>query len=330
VVIAVAAVEYGVIPFVVRTRSEISVLDQVAWPLLVVAVLAEIASLAAYTRLTQTLLDPSDRLRFAIQWRIDVTGYGLSHAVPGGGATAAGLRVGLMVDRDIAASTALALTVVQLALSVIGLMMVWLLGLLMVVPHTGFTATTVALLLTTSVVLAALEAAPHQAGVPPALRRLGSTTVHALVPRRWREAVHDALVSGARWLREPRVTRRGVAWGGANWLLDAVCLWLCLRAFGAAVPVELVLATYGLVNMVAMLPLTPGGIGIVEGLLIPAMAAAGAPAGAALAGVLTWRLLQFWLPIPAGALCWTTLVAHRHRGGSVSGGPVHEDVGDDR
>ncbi|GAB7006635.1 hypothetical protein JCM18899A_41080 [Nocardioides sp. AN3] len=306
-VLAIAALEYGVIPFLARARHEASVLDEVSWPLLLVAGALEAASLAAYTGLTQSLLESSVRLGFGVQWRIDLAGCGLSHAVPGGGATGAGLRVRLMVGHGVASATALALTVVQLALSVSGLMTVWLLGVLMAVPRTGVTTTVVALVLTTTAVLLALEVAPRRPQLPPRLRRIGSRALQVL-PVRWRSSVRTAVVSGARWLRDSRLTRRGIAWASTNWLLDAICLWVSLRAFGATVPVELVLASYGLANMLAFLPLTPSGIGIVEGLLVPAMAAAGAPAAVALAGVLTWRLLQFWLPIPIGAVCWASLL----------------------
>lgn len=92
----VAAVEYGVVPFHIQARTEFSLLGEVVWQFLLVAAALEVASLAAYTRLSQVLLGPSRRLGFGTQWRIDLVGYGLSHAVPGGGATASGMRVALL------------------------------------------------------------------------------------------------------------------------------------------------------------------------------------------------------------------------------------------
>ncbi|HEY7488360.1 MAG TPA: hypothetical protein VH912_28215, partial [Streptosporangiaceae bacterium] len=72
VVVAIAAVEYGVIPFLVHARTELSLLGQVSWQLLVAAVVLESASRAAYTQLTQTLIGSSTRLSFGTQWRIDL------------------------------------------------------------------------------------------------------------------------------------------------------------------------------------------------------------------------------------------------------------------
>nr|WP_281374683.1 YbhN family protein [Nocardioides soli] len=314
VVVTVAAVEYGLVPFLARARSDLVVLEAAVWPLLLVAGALEVMSLAAYTRLTQTLLEPDQRLTFGTQWRIDLAGYGLGHALPGGGATAGGLRVTLMTDRGVSPASALALTVVQLALSALGLAAVWLLGVLMAVPRTGVTMTLVLLLAVTAAALVVLETAPHRSAASPRFSRAGRRVLRVLVPLRWRAQVRAAVATGAVTLRDGRVTRSGVAWAILNWLLDSICLWVCLRAFGAVVPIEVVIAAYGLANTVALLPVTPGGIGIVEGLMIPAMATTGASAGAAVAGVLTWRLFQFWLPIPVGALCWVSLVRLAGRG----------------
>lgn len=79
-----------------------------------------------------------------------------------------------------------------------------------------------------------------------------------------------------------------------------------------------------------MLPLTPGGIGIVEGVLIPTLMGFGAPAQVALVGVLGWRLVSFWLPIPVGALSWLTLRRHRRerpRGPIGAGRPAVSGTG---
>jgi uncharacterized protein (TIRG00374 family) len=107
--------------------------------------------------------------------------------------------------------------------------------------------------------------------------------------------------------RQPDLVRRGALWAAANWLLDAASLWVFLRAFGATVnPINLVVA-YGLAGVIAALPLTPGGLGVVETILPATLAGFGVPAGIALAGVLAWRFAQFWLPIPLGGLAYLSL-----------------------
>jgi hypothetical protein len=53
-----------------------------------------------------------------------------------------------------------------------------------------------------------------------------------------------------------------------------------------------------------MIPLTPGGLGFVEAGLTGMLALADVAASAAVVATLAYRLVSFWLPIPAGALAY--------------------------
>lgn len=53
-------------------------------------------------------------------------------------------------------------------------------------------------------------------------------------------------------------------------------------------------------QLAAAIPLTPGGVGVVETAMIGVLVASGAPAAAATATVLGWRLVSHWLPIVVG------------------------------
>src|SRR5205085_10458733 len=97
------------------------------------------------------------------------------------------------------------------------------------------------------------------------------------------------------------------AWAAANWLLAAAALWACVRAAGATLGADGTFVAYGIAAVVAALPVTPGGLGVVEASLIPSLIAAGAPHGAAVLGVLAWRALTFLLPIPVGAVSFVVL-----------------------
>jgi hypothetical protein len=62
------------------------------------------------------------------------------------------------------------------------------------------------------------------------------------------------------------------------------------------------------------LPITPSGLGLSEGLMIPALIAVGSPRVAVALGVLTWRAIAYWLPIPLGATAYAAhQVGRRHR-----------------
>jgi uncharacterized protein (TIRG00374 family) len=96
-------------------------------------------------------------------------------------------------------------------------------------------------------------------------------------------------------------------WSAVNWLFDAASLWVFVVAFGYRVDVGGILVAFGLANTLAILPITPGGVGIIEGVLVPSLVGFGTPKNIALLGVLTWRLFNYWAPIPAGGVAWLSL-----------------------
>jgi hypothetical protein len=71
-------------------------------------------------------------------------------------------------------------------------------------------------------------------------------------------------------------------------------------------PIDLLVA-YGLANILAVIPITPGGLGVVEFISISTLTGFGVAGGAATAGVLCWRLVNFWLPIPFGGIAYLSL-----------------------
>jgi uncharacterized protein (TIRG00374 family) len=99
----------------------------------------------------------------------------------------------------------------------------------------------------------------------------------------------------------------------AYWLLDASSLWVFLASFGRPIDPVALLVAYGAANAIGSLPVTPGGPGLVEGVLIPSLLGFGVPSAAAVLGVLSWRLVQFWLPIPVAGVCLLSLRASRWR-----------------
>jgi putative heme transporter len=93
----------------------------------------------------------------------------------------------------------------------------------------------------------------------------------------------------------------------ANWLLDCSCLALCFLAVGAGVPWKGLLLAYGAGQLAANLPITPGGLGVVEGSLTIALVAFGGAAPSTVVAVLLYRVLSFWLALPVGWGAWAWL-----------------------
>src|SRR4051794_38890264 len=87
-----------------------------------------------------------------------------------------------------------------------------------------------------------------------------------------------------------------------RWLLDYLTLVAAVYAVGARPHVSLVLLAFCAAQVLGTLPLTPGGLGLVEAGLTGTLALAGVGGGAAVVATLAYRLVSFLLPIPAGAL----------------------------
>lgn len=106
-----------------------------------------------------------------------------------------------------------------------------------------------------------------------------------------------------------------------NWLFDYLALLAAIAATGSPVRPTLVLLAYGASMVLGMIPITPGGLGFVEAGLTGLLALAGVPAGQAALATLAYRLVSFWLPLPAGAIA-AGLHRRRYRGGAVSPEPA--------
>ena len=80
-------------------------------------------------------------------------------------------------------------------------------------------------------------------------------------------AVLEAANSFSLLAKDKRVMAWSLVWASLNWLLDAASLWCFVAAFGhLANPIEL-FAAYGIANVAGALPLTPGGLGVVDSIL---------------------------------------------------------------
>jgi uncharacterized protein (TIRG00374 family) len=118
--------------------------------------------------------------------------------------------------------------------------------------------------------------------------------------------------------RDIVVTALGREWWEAlllaagRWLLDYLTLIAALYAIGASPRPSLVLLAFCAAQLLGTLPLTPGGLGFVEAGLTGTLALAGVGGAAAVVATLAYRLVSFWLPIPAGVVA---AIVHRRRFG---------------
>jgi len=128
-------------------------------------------------------------------------------------------------------------------------------------------------------------------------------TIRGVLGRKWRQAV---LLT---------VGRLG---------FDLGCLLAALRATGANPRPSLVLLAYAAAGILALLPLTPGGLGIVEASLSGLLILAGVHAGQAFLATLAYRIASYWLPLLAGPPAY---LLFRHRYERPAPKPATPDTG---
>ena len=304
-------VYYVVLPQWARSKESADLLTQVNPVLLAVAVGLQIASLLAYTVLTKVTLPPEPHLSLFTIFRIQLATKSVTNVVPGGSAAGGTLGYRLFTEAGVAPTSAgFAMATVGLGSAVVLNLLLWV-ALLISIPLNGYNPLYAGVALVGVILLASAGALVYllmegrdraEKVLRSIARRLpyvqdetASRFVHQLADR-----LHDLA-------RQPQLLKSGVLWASANWLLEAASLWVFLMAFGAWVnPINLIVA-YGLAGVLAAIPVTPGGLGVVEAALTPTLVGFGVPAGTATIAVLCWRFVQFWLPIPLGGTAYLSL-----------------------
>jgi uncharacterized protein (TIRG00374 family) len=85
---------------------------------------------------------------------------------------------------------------------------------------------------------------------------------------------------------------------------DFLCLLASVRATGSHPRPSLVLVAYAVSGIIGLIPITPGGLGIVEASLTGLLVLAGTSSGDAFLATLTYRLASYWVPMLAGPIAY--------------------------
>ncbi len=95
---------------------------------------------------------------------------------------------------------------------------------------------------------------------------------------------------------------RIITWGVLNWLLDCACFAMMFLALDVPIPWKGLLLAYGAGQLAASLPITPGGLGVVEGSITVALVAFGGAEATTAYAVLLYRIISFWMILVIGWL----------------------------
>lgn len=310
-VLAAAVIYFFVLPLLPSFRQAVNDLNQVEPFLLVVGIGLQGLSLYAYSLLTKAALgEQGDRITSLRLFRIQLSTKALGNIVPGGSAasTALGFRLLTMsgVPRP---DAAFALATAGIGSAVVLNLILWF-GLIVSIPVRGVNpgygaAAIVGVLLMAFAAFLIFGLVDGQGRserlVRAVARRLRFDEHHAAEVLAHLGSRIEGLVL------DKGLLIRVLGWATINWTLDALSLWVFLRAFGGSIDLDALIVSFGLANVFSVIPITPGGLGLVEGIYIPALVGFGLTRRTAAVGVLTYRVAQFWMPIVVGWLSYLSL-----------------------
>jgi uncharacterized protein (TIRG00374 family) len=316
-------IEYLVVPELVGASKDLVLLGGVNAGWLAAGLVLECLSLFCYGLLTQAVLPPagpddSPRPGLSRLFRIDLAAAAIAHVIPAGTLGSAGIGYRLFTAEGIKGNDAAVMMATKgLGSTVVLNVLLWL-SLVVSIPLAGFHPIYVTVAVLGAVALLAVAALAfgitRGAGRASRILHVIGDRIPGLTGDRLEQGFRDAGASLSALGRDRRTMSWSLLWASLNWLLDAASLWCFVAAFGRFVnPVEL-FAAYGIANVAGVLPVTPAGLGIVDSVAPLLLVSFGVTRSVATLGVLGWRLVNFWLPIPAGAAAYVSLKVPRGAG----------------
>ena len=314
---------YIVLPSLLATFGELPRLRGIGWWFFLLLFVLESASFWC--------LWTVQRLALGVRRVFDVAcsqlaGNSVSHALPGGAAAGGVLQYRMLVQAGLNAAT------VTTALTAVGLLdLATLFSLpILALPSIITGQQTQPPLVLGAIVGAILfvllgSFAALALGSDGAVRWVARTAAKVVRRFRRRRKIDPDLVA-ERTIASRNLVRRTLAgsWRRAvpaaygNALLDVAALQAAIFATGAGFHPSLTVLAYVAAAVLAMIPLTPGGVGFVEAGLTGMLTLIGATGAQAVLATLLYRLFSYWLPMLSGAVAWA-LFKRRHPAVAAAG-----------
>lgn len=111
--------------------------------------------------------------------------------------------------------------------------------------------------------------------------------------------IHDAISGFQETMKMLMSNKKGLAYtltlSFVIWFFEIFRVYLVFLAFGSNVSMIIIGEVFIVSCLVGMIPLLPGGLGAVDGLMIVFFSAAGVPASVSAAATVIERLISFWM-----------------------------------
>jgi uncharacterized protein (TIRG00374 family) len=301
-------------------RDGLHRLDHPAWPWLLAACAIQASSMVVFARLQRWLLRCGGvDVRLLDMVEITLAGNALSTSIPGGAAWAAGWIWGQLRRRSVDRVLAGWVVLVAGALSSFALFLLVVVGAELAGSHGPVAslrwldrALVVLGVLAVGAVVAIVRSSKLRARWAGHLARVGDRT--GLGPKAVRGLDH--LSHQVRIVTpSPTAWLEALLLALANWGADLATLVFCIWTVHASVPWRGIVIAYALTQISASIPITPGGLAVVEASLGALLVAYGMASTTAVTVVLLYRLISFWCLVPIGWASWGLLELAQRRGG---------------
>jgi uncharacterized protein (TIRG00374 family) len=299
---------YVLLPSLVAVASSWRSLERLDWPWALLVLASTTASFVCLWELDRIALHT--RGWFAVA-TAQLSGNAAGRVLPGGGATATLVSVSMLrragVDAGEAAAALTTSTLLQLT-TTLALPILALPAMLGGAPvdHDLAAAAYLGIALLAALLAAAAAAFRFDEPLELAGRAVQWIANHTVRRRRPVHGLPQSFLAERDFIRSTVGERWqwAVLAAAGNTLFDYFALLCALRAVGASPSPSLVILAYTTSKLLALVPLTPGGLGFVEAGLVGTLALAGVAAQDALTATLLYRLVAYWLPIPAGGVAY--------------------------
>jgi len=312
--VALTAGIFGVLPRLGGLTRDAAGLRHARPAFLVAAIVAQAVSLGSYAQLYRRVLAAlGARIRFRLAADVILATFFVSHLTPFGSATGTVVNASALETEGVAAATtgeAIALTSLM---STVALIVLFGAGFVATsgrhVSHQYLTLAGIALVLVVAALAAVLAVGSH----PAIAGRAGRWA--ATVARHVRPGIDPAkvamsssrLASLARSALTGRAFLSSFGFASADLLFDLLSLDLVFLALRYQPGFGPLAVAYAAANIASAIPLTPGGLGVIEVTLVAVTVGFGAPRDTAVLAVLGYRIVNYWLPLIPGTVAYIRL-----------------------
>jgi putative heme transporter len=315
VVVAISAL-YVVLPAIAGLKATTNRLSEGNVPLLVLAGGLEILSFASYVVLFRGVFAGPVAIGWRESYRITMAGVAATRLLAAAGAGGVVLtvwalnRLGMRRREITSRESAFLVLLYGIYMAVLVIGGVGLATGLLPGPA-PFGLTVIPAIFGAAVIVLSLLAARFAPDVGRAARRVRRAGGGLAKVSRALATAPAALATGVRGaILMTRAHRPELLGAFGWWGFDIAVLYVCLRAFGGDPYVTIVVMSYFVGTLANALPV-PGGIGAVDGGMIGALIGFGVDTSLAVVGVLSYRLLSFWLPVVPGVIAYVHLLRER-------------------